>query len=80
MVLGKIELTDQYLVLVDLFDPAQRDQVVFEAAGKVQLGQFDLGPDDVVDAADVFAVRADDFHVFGDLGRVHHLKAFLCLG
>lgn len=59
-------------VLIDALDPADRDHVVFEAACEVQLGQFDLVADDVIDAADVFAVGTDDFEVFADLRGVYH--------
>ena len=59
-------------VLIDVMDPADRDHVVFEAAGEVEFGQLDLVADDVVDATDVLAVGADDFEVFADLSRVYH--------
>ena len=59
-------------VLIDMMDPADRYHVVFEAAGEVELGQFDLIADDVVDPPDVLAVGTDDFEVFADLRRVYH--------
>ena len=59
-------------VLVDMVDPADRNHVVFEAAGEVQLGQFDQVADDVIDPADMFAVGTDDFVVFADLRGVYH--------
>jgi hypothetical protein len=55
------------LVVVDIFHPLQRDQVVLEAAAQVQLGQFDLAADHMVHAADMAAVRTDHFLVFADL-------------
>ena len=59
-------------VLIDMVDPADRNHVVFEAAGEIQLGQFDLVADDVIDAADVAAVGTDDFEVFADLRCIYH--------
>jgi hypothetical protein len=53
-------------VFVDPLDPAGGDHVVLHAGAEVQLGQFDLGIADMVDLADVLAVRAEDFHVFAD--------------
>jgi hypothetical protein len=46
--------------------------MVFEAAGQIQFGQFDLVANDVIDPADMFAVGTDDFEVFADLTRVYH--------
>ena len=51
---------------VDVVDPADRDHVVFEARAEVQLGQFDLVAVDVIDAADMLAVGADDFKAFAE--------------
>jgi hypothetical protein len=59
-------------VLIDMMDPADGDHVVFEAAGEIEPGQFDLVADDVVDATDMLAVGTDNFEVFADLGRVYH--------
>ncbi len=59
-------------MLIDMVDPADRDHMVFEAAGEIEPGQFDLIADDVVDAPDMLAVGADDFEVFADLIRVYH--------
>ena len=39
---------------------------------QVELGQFDAVALDVVDAADVMIVGADDFHVLADLGGLDH--------
>lgn len=61
---------------VDVVDPANRDHVVFEAGAEVQPGQFDLIAVDVIDAADVAAVRADDFKAFAEQREVYH-GAFL---
>lgn len=54
------------MLVVHPLDPADRDHVVLEPAGEIQLGQFDLAALHMVDAADMFAVRADDFEVFLD--------------
>jgi hypothetical protein len=62
-------------VLIDMVDPAEGDHVMFEAAGEIELGQFDLVADDVVDTAHMLAVRPDDFEVFLDLRDVYHVKA-----
>ena len=59
-------------VFVDVIDPADGDHVVFETAGEVELGQFDGVAVDVIDAADVAAVGADDFEVFLDERGVYH--------
>ena len=52
LVLGQVQVD----VFIHVIDPADGDHVVFEAAGQVQLGQFDLVSDDVIDAPDVLAV------------------------
>lgn len=57
---------------VDVVDPADRDHVVFEARAEVQLGQFDLIAVNVIDAADMAAVRADDFKAFAEQREVYH--------
>ncbi len=57
---------------VDVVDPADRDHMVFEARAQVQLGQFDLVAVNVIDAADVFAVGADDFKAFAKQGEVYN--------
>lgn len=57
---------------VDVIDPADRDHVVFEARGEVQFGQFDPVAMDVIDAADVAAVGADDFEAFAEQREVYH--------
>ena len=59
-------------VLIDVMDPADRNHMVFEAAGEVEFGQFDLVSDDVVHATDMLPIGADNFEVFADLGRVYH--------
>jgi len=59
-------------VLVHVIDPADRDHVVLEAAGEIELGQFDLVAVDVIDPTDVLAVGTDDFEVFADLAGVYH--------
>ena len=59
-------------VLVDVIDPADRDHVVLQAGGEVELRKFDHVAVDMVDATDVLAVRADDFEVFANGGRVYH--------
>lgn len=45
---------------------------MFEARGQVQFGQFDLVAVNVVDAADVAAVGADDFEAFAQQREVYH--------
>lgn len=62
-------------VVVDVPDPADGDQVVFEAPDQIQLGQFDLVPPHVIDPAKVFTVGAEDFEVFANEGRVYHAGA-----
>lgn len=57
---------------VDVIDPADGNQVVLETRGEIQLGQFDLVFVDVVDAADMATVRADDFKAFTEQREVYH--------
>lgn len=66
-------------VVVDVIDPADRDHMVFEAAGQVHLGQFDLIAQNVIDPSDVAAVGTDDFLVFLDSVGVYH-ETLLCGG
>ena len=58
-------------MLIHAIDPADRDHVVLEAACEIELGQFDLVTEDVVDATDVTAVRTDDFQMFLDQRGVY---------
>jgi hypothetical protein len=37
------------VLVIDPFDPADRDHVVLEAAGEIQLRQLDLVAQDVID-------------------------------
>lgn len=57
---------------VDVVDPADRDHVVLEAGAEIQPGQFDLVAVDMVDAADMAAVGADDFEAFAEQREVYH--------
>jgi hypothetical protein len=61
------------VLVVNPFDPADRDHVVLEAAGEIQLRQFNLVAQDVIDPAHVTAVRAYDFEVFLDERNVNHV-------
>jgi len=73
-VAGQVE-TD--LVILDVIDPADRDQVVLKTSAHVELGQLDVGPRNMIDLADVFAVRPDDHHVFLDFRDVDHWTLLL---
>ena len=55
-----------------MVDPADRNHVVFEAGAEVQPGQFDPVAVHVIDAADMTAVRADDFEAFAKQREVYH--------
>jgi hypothetical protein len=55
-----------------MVDPAERDQVVPEAGPEVELRQFDIVAEDMVDLADMTAVGTHDFHMLGDVfGAIH---------
>lgn len=60
------------MFIIDALDPADRDHMVLEAAGQIQFGQLNLVAEDVIDAADMAAVRTKDFKMFSDEGGVHH--------
>jgi len=53
-------------LFVDRSHPTPRNDVVFQTRAKIQLGQFNLLVVEMIDFSDVVAVRAKDFHVFGD--------------
>jgi len=54
-------------LVVDVIDPGQRNEVVLQAGAEIELGKFDVLSKDVVHLAEMMAVRAHHFHVFGDL-------------
>jgi hypothetical protein len=49
--------------------------VVLEAGPEVHLGELDLIAHHVVDAADVAAIGAHNFHVFADFRGLDHARA-----
>ena len=57
------------MFVVHPFDPADRNHMVFEAAGEIEFGEFNLVAEDMIDATDVAAENIGDrgIVVTGDL-------------
>src|SRR5476649_205525 len=53
---------------IDLFDPGERNEVMYTAGLRIALGELDLvGAFQVIDDADMLAVGTEHFHVFLDV-------------
>ena len=70
-ILGR--LADRHLV-VDRPDPARRNRMMAAAGIVIALGQEDAIAPDLVDGADMFAVRADHLHMLGHLQQQTPLR------
>src|SRR5437016_8295675 len=61
--------------VTDVIHPAKRNEVMLSAGVSVVLRELDLIPAfQTVHDADVHAVRTDDFHMFLDRRRCHHVS------
>ena len=61
-------------LVVDAVDPARRDLMMAPAGVGIALGQQDAIAADLVDRADMFAVRADHVHMLGDALQARSLR------
>jgi hypothetical protein len=59
-------------MLIHSLNPSHRDEVVLAAGSGIALGHLDRIALYVIDFADVFAARGNNFHVFADFRCIRH--------